>query len=62
MSAALSTWKFTVQAADDKGRLGKHSGLVDSYSEAAARQGVIEAVQAAGCKPCGPVKLTLKRK
>ncbi|MEU4061817.1 DUF6257 family protein [Streptomyces wedmorensis] len=61
-SAALSTWKFTVYATDDKGRRGKHSGLVDSYSEADARRGVIESVRAAGCRPCGPVKLTLKRK
>ncbi|MFE0651804.1 hypothetical protein ACFVZH_24760 [Streptomyces sp. NPDC059534] len=61
MSAALSTWKFTVYATDSKGRLGKHSSLVHSHSEAAARQGVIESVQAAGYQPCGPVKLTPKR-
>ncbi|MFE7596920.1 hypothetical protein [Streptomyces sp. NPDC057494] len=60
MSAARSTWKFTVYATDDQGRRGKHKGLVDSHSEAAARQGVIESVQAAGYQPCGPV--TLKRK
>ncbi|MFB6628631.1 hypothetical protein ACFCWY_01915 [Streptomyces sp. NPDC056362] len=62
MNAARSTWKFTVYTTDSKGRRGKHKGLVDSHSEAAARQGVIEAVQAAGYQPCGPVQLTLKRK
>ncbi|WP_030688380.1 hypothetical protein [Streptomyces globisporus] len=61
MSAARSTWKFTVDATDDQGRHGRHRGLVDSHSEAAARQGVIESVQAAGYQPCSPVKLTLKR-
>ena len=62
MNARLSTWTFTVHATDSDGRRGKHTGLVDSHSEAAARQGVIESVQAAGYQPCGPVQLTLKRK
>ena len=51
------TWKFTIDATDSDGRRGKHTGLVDSHSEAAARQGVIESVQAAGYQPCGPVQL-----
>jgi hypothetical protein len=55
------TWKFTVYATDSKGRRGKHSGLVDSHSEAAARQGVIESVQAAGYQPCTAVTLKPKR-
>ncbi|MEU8528506.1 hypothetical protein AB0C77_23405 [Streptomyces sp. NPDC048629] len=62
MNARLSTWKFTVEATDSQGRRGKHHGLVDSHSEAAARQGVIESVQAAGYQPSGPVQLTPKRK
>lgn len=62
MGAPLMTWKFTVEATDSKGRRGKHSGLVDSHSEASARQGVIESVQAAGYRPCGVVTLKPKRK
>lgn len=57
MAAALTTWKFTVEATDSEGRRGKHTGRVDSHSEAAARQGVTEAVQAAGYQPCSPVQL-----
>ena len=57
MNAHLSTWKFTVEATDSKGRRGKHRGLVDSHDEAAARKGVIESVQAAGYQPCGAVTL-----
>lgn len=53
----MRTWRFTVEATDSEGRRGTHRGLVDSHSEAAARQGVIESVQAAGYQPCGPIKL-----
>ncbi|MFF9868535.1 hypothetical protein ACF1G0_24570 [Streptomyces sp. NPDC013953] len=61
MGAPRMTWKFTVYATDSKGRLGKHSSLVHSHSEEAARQGVIESVQAAGYQPCGAVTLKPKR-
>ncbi|MEU3693138.1 hypothetical protein [Streptomyces narbonensis] len=56
------TWKFKVQATDNKGRLGTHRGLVDSHSEGIAREAVIEAVQAAGYRPCGVVTLKPKRR
>ena len=56
------TWKFTVHATDSDGHRGKHTGLVDSHNEAAARQGVIESVQAAGYQPCGPVQLEFRGK
>jgi hypothetical protein len=55
------TWEFTVEATDSKGRRGTHRGLVDSHSEEAARQGVIESVQAAGYRPCTAVTLKPKR-
>lgn len=55
------TWKFTVHATDSEGRRGRHTGRVDSHSEAAARQGVIESVQVAGYQPCSPVTLTQKK-
>lgn len=61
MTAAVTTWKFTVEATDSAGRRGTHRGRVDSHSEAAAKQGVIESVQVAGYQPCGPVTLTPKR-
>lgn len=53
----MQTWKFTVEATGSAGRRGKHTGRVDSHNEAAARQGVIESVQAAGYQPCSPVQL-----
>ncbi|MFF8829133.1 hypothetical protein [Streptomyces sp. NPDC015131] len=61
MSAPQSTWRFTVEATDSNGRRGTHSGFVDSHSEAAARQGVIESVQAAGYQPCSAVTLKATR-
>ncbi|MEW5658831.1 hypothetical protein ABGT92_26325 [Streptomyces cinereoruber] len=60
MSELRMTWRFKLQATDSKGRLGTHRGLVDSHSEQAAREAVIEAVQVAGYRPCTPV--TLKRR
>ncbi|WP_405999826.1 hypothetical protein [Streptomyces sp. NBC_00829] len=57
----MRTWRFSIEATDSEGRRGTHSGLVDSHSEAAARQGVIESVQAAGYQPCGPVTVKPKR-
>ncbi|MEW2083492.1 hypothetical protein [Streptomyces sp. NPDC005283] len=57
----MPTWKFTVEATDREGRRGRHTGLVDSHSEAAARQGITESVQAAGYQPCGPVQLKPKK-
>ena len=53
----MQTWKFTVEATDSGGHRGRHTGLVDSHSEEAARQGVVESVQAAGYQPCSPVQL-----
>ncbi|MFE7582501.1 hypothetical protein ACFU5Y_13210 [Streptomyces gardneri] len=41
--------------------MGTHRGLVDSHSEGIAREAVIEAVQAAGYRPCGVVTLKPRR-
>ena len=60
MSARLSTWKFSLQATDSTGLREEHYGLVDAADESAARQGVIDAVQSNGFKPCTPVKLKRK--
>ncbi|WP_435970378.1 hypothetical protein [Streptomyces sp. Qhu_M48] len=61
MSTPRVIWKFKVQATDSKGRLGTHRGRVVSHSEDIAREAVIEAVEAAGYRPCTSVTLKPKR-